>query len=81
MTYRISRQATIEEIRIYKMVQSYMDNLTDDDYFRICNLISDYVFEYKKEQRRKAYQALYRTARKVGVYVEDLATWYSMDVD
>lgn len=80
MKYEIRRMATLEEIRIYKIVNTYMNNLSDDNYFCISNMIGEYVFAYKKEERRRAYQALYRTARKIGVYVEDLATWYSMDV-
>lgn len=80
MKYTIGRLATMDEIRIYNIVNPYMERLTDDEYFRLCNLISDYVFEYKKNERRKAYQALYPTARKIGVYVSDLETWYCMDV-
>lgn len=77
--YEISRPATVEEIRIYHIVNDYANTLSDEEYSRFSYRISNYVFEYRKIERRKAYQNLYRLARKIGVLVSDLETWYCID--
>ena len=77
--YEISRPATVEEIRIYHIVNDYANTLSDEEYSRFSHRISNYVFEYRKIERRKAYQNLYRLARKIGVTVADLGTWYCID--
>lgn len=75
----LRRPATKEEIRIYNIVNDFMNKLTDDEYFSLTEKISDYVFEWRKMERRKAYNRLYRTAVKIGVCVSDLETWYCID--
>jgi len=77
--YRISRPATTEEIRIYHLVNEYAYTLNDEDYSNFVDRISRYVFEWRKMERRKAYQNVYRLARKAGVFVSDLVTWYCVD--
>ena len=77
--YRIDRPATLDEIRIYNVVNEYANTLTDDQYFDLVDQVSEYVFAWRKDERRKAYQKLYRLARKIGVTVADLGTWYCID--
>ena len=76
---KIERLATKEEIRIYRKVNAFLDTLTDNEYSEMVEKISVYVFEYRKNERRKAYNRLYRTAVKIGVTVSDLGTWFCMD--
>ena len=73
------RMATEEEIRIYRIVNKYIEALPDDEYSKVCSKIGEYVFEWRKEERRRAYKRIYPLAVKIGVFVSDLETWYCMD--
>ena len=69
--YKIDRPATLDEIRIYHIVNEYADTLDDDQYLDLVDQVSKYVFAWRKDERYKAYKKLYRTAVKIGVTVAD----------
>ena len=79
MYYDIKRNATAEEIKIFLTVEAYVKTLTESEADSFTEKVSNYAWAYKADERRRAYNALYRTARKIGITVADLETWYFIE--
>lgn len=74
-----TREATTEEIAVYEIVNKYMMEITDEEYEAALEKIADYVYEWQTEERKKFYNRLRGLAKKIGVSVKDLETWYCID--
>jgi hypothetical protein len=74
-----TREATTEEIAVYEIVNKYMMEISDEEYETALEKIADYVYEWQTAERKKFYNRLRGLAKKIGVSVKDLETWYCID--
>ena len=69
------RPATAEEIEIYERVDAMMVAMPDDEFDTVLDIVNEFAFAYGAE-RRKAYNKIYRLAKKLALTVKELETWY-----
>ena len=74
----IKREATTEEIKVYKMVNDFMEALEEERFEQYLEKISDYVWSWGQD-KRKAYDKCRKIAKEINCKVPDLATWYCID--
>jgi len=74
-----TREATAEEIAVYEIVNKYMLEISDEEWQENLEKIGDYVYEWQTAERKKFYNRLRGLAKKIGVSVKDLETWYCID--
>lgn len=72
------RLATPEEAHNYHIVESIMNAMDDEAFNTALEIISAYVFSFRKE-RKIAYSRAYRLAKRLGVTVRMLDDWYNVD--
>ena len=77
--YTYTREATIEEINDYELVEKLTADIEDDEFSDICEMLSDYFLSYG-EARRAAYSKVYRFAKRLGITVKTLDNWYFTEV-
>ena len=77
--YEINRPATVDEIRTYHIVNEYAETLNETEYSAFLDKVSLYAWAWNSDERRKAYNALRSTAKRIGVTVADLGTWYCVE--
>lgn len=74
-----TREATAEEIAVYEIVNKYIMEISDEEWQKNLEKIADYVYEWKAAERKKFYNRLRGLAKRIGVSVKDLETWYCID--
>lgn len=77
--YTFTREATVEEIRDYELVEELTKGMDDDEFTKVLTILSDY-FMSGGEYRKTAYSKVYRFAKKLGVTVKTLDNWYFTEV-
>ena len=73
------REATNEEVTTYKKIETIFNEDFDNERFeRIIEAVGDYLLTWGIERRRN-YSRVYGYAKRLGVTVEELVTWYCID--
>lgn len=70
--------ASKEERAIYQKLNAQMNTLDDERVDKTMESIGAYIWADSTE-RKRAYSKVYRIAKRFGVRVNDLVTWYCMD--
>ena len=78
--YEMSRPATAEEIANYELLEKLTADYDDNQFNDFIELVSAYATEWRAEQRKKAYNKLYRVVKKMGTTVNACTDWYFIDV-
>jgi len=71
------REATKEEIKVYNKVEEVVRSMNDDEFGKFVEVISERVFDYKNQ--KSIYNKAYRTAKKYGLTLDEVETWYCID--
>lgn len=79
MYSNLIRPCTETELRNYRLVESIIETLDDEDLDHMVKVVSDYVFSYKTRERRVTYNRVYRLGKRYGVTVQTLVDWYCTD--
>ena len=77
--YTFTREATVEEIRDYELVEKLTADIDDGEFAKIIDMLGDYFMNYG-EARKTAHPKVYRFAKKLGVTVKTLNNWYFTEV-
>ena len=73
------REATTEEVATYKKIEAIFDENFDDELFEcIIEAVGDFLLTNSVEHRRN-YNRVYGYAKRLGVTVKELVTWYCID--
>lgn len=72
-----TREATKEEIKVYNKVEEVIRSMNDEEFDKFIETISARVFDYKNQ--KSIYNKAYRTAKKYGLTLAEVETWYCMD--
>ena len=75
MTMTLVRKATEEETAIYYKLEELTKDIEEEDYVDLLDYISLYVCE------KKNFEEVEEWAKKLGVTVEELLTWWYCDTD
>lgn len=70
------RNATEEEVATYYKVESLITDEIFDDALEIASLIPCINYCEDKKEEKRNYNRAYRLAKKLGITVNDLVTWY-----
>lgn len=72
-----TREATDEEMRIYNKVNEITEQMDDEEFEQFLETVSERVFDW--EHDKKVYNRAYRAAKKLGLTVVEVETWYCID--
>jgi hypothetical protein len=62
-------------IKQWHKVNDILSSLDDDTFQDYIEMIGNYVWECDTAERKRAYNKLYRVAKKLGITVNDLVLW------
>ena len=79
MYNNFSRPCTDTELRNFHLVESIVETLSDEDFERVVEVVSGYVFSFEPHERRVTYSRVYRLGKRYGVTVQTLVDWYCID--
>ena len=77
MYNEVAREATVEEVKVYNKVEEVLNTLTDEEYEKVIETVSERVFGM--DNNKTTYNKVYRLAKKYGFTVEEMETWYCID--
>ena len=77
--YTFTREATVEEIRDYELIQKLTANMDDEEFAEVLDMFDNYFFSHG-EARKAAYSKVYHFAKKLGVTVKTIDNWYFTEV-
>lgn len=73
------RTATEAEVITYETVEIAIKDYTDEEFAEFIDKVADFALAWKSADRKAAYNKLRSVARKLGVKVLDLETWYFIE--
>lgn len=68
-----------EDIKKWYEIDNTLSSLDDDIFHNYIDIISDYVWEWKSAERKRAYNRVYRIGKKLGYTVNELVMWYCIE--
>jgi len=68
-----------EDIKKWYEIDNTLSSLDDDIFHNYIDIISDYVWEWKSAERKRAYNKVYRIGKKIGYTVSELVMWYCIE--
>lgn len=68
-----------EDIALWYKIDNALNNLDDEIFHNYIDIISDYVWEYRTIERKRAYNKVYRIGKKLGFTVSELVMWYCIE--
>ena len=71
------REATKEEMKKYNKVEAVVKAMTDDEFDKFVEVIGERVFDWTSN--KAVYNKAYRLAKKYGLTMEEVETWYCID--
>ena len=75
------REATDAEMAIYNRVEKVLDTMTKEEEAHFIETVGDRVFRtFDKAKDKAIYNRVYRLGKRYGFTVEELETWYCIDV-
>jgi len=67
------------DIKKWYEIDNTLSSLDDDIFNDYIDIISDYVWEWKSAERKRAYNRVYRIGKKIGYTVNELVMWYCIE--
>ena len=68
---------TKEEIKVYNKVDEIVNAMEDEEFDQFIEIISDKMFDWEND--KKVNDRAYKVAKKYGLTLDEVTTWYSMD--